>query len=234
MLDQTANANVVTGRFTPLEWELAMWGGGANGESFEYATNVDYAFRMSTTINHGNSGGPLINNRGEVIGINTWTLVGTGMLPNDNLGQSNNLAVPINLAKDFAYQIINPGKFQKPWTGMDLLFPPSIMGPLSSRPMASVEAYVEFCEVARKEGRIELYGVRSDSPASRAGLQRGDVIVDINGQKFKTPEEIRLWMFTQDIGTPLQLHVIRKGKLLTAPITVTVGAKRSYDSEFSV
>jgi S1-C subfamily serine protease len=224
MLDQTANLNVVTGRFSPLDWEIDMWGGGENGLNYEYATNVDYAFRMSTPINHGNSGGPLINNRGEVIGINTWTLVGTGAFPNDNLGQGHNLAVPINLAKDFAYQVINTGKFQKPWVGLDLIFPASVK---------SDEDYQEFRERFRGK-QLEVYGVRRGSPAEQAGFKRGDIIVDINGQKFKEPEDVRLWIFTQDIGAPLACRVIRDGHMLSEPITVNVGAKRSYDSEFSV
>jgi S1-C subfamily serine protease len=228
MLDQTANVNVVTGRQTPLDWAITARGGG--DMHFEYATNLDYAFRMSTAINHGNSGGPLINNRGEVIGINTWTRVGTGLTIDDNIGQSNNMAVPINQAKDFVYQVLNTGKFEKPWLGLDIIFPSTIMTPFSD-PM---QAYVEFKERNRVPGRLDVYGVRASSPAAQAGLKPGDVIMDINGQKFQTPEDIRHWVFTQDIGTPLSLRIKRDGKVLHDPIVVKVGVKRGYDAEFSV
>jgi S1-C subfamily serine protease len=231
MLDQTATANVIAGRFTPMDWTIQMWDGGRNGlQNYQYSTNIDYQFRMSTTINHGNSGGPLFNSRGEVIGINTWGQYTTG----DYLHQDYNLSVPINQAKDFAYQIINTGKFQKPWLGADLLFPGSIMTPSLMGREDAFEAYTEFRERHRTEGRLEVFGVRQGSPAAQAGLKKGDIIVDVNGRKFATPEEFRHWVFTLDIGTELSMHVLRDNKLMADPVKVKIGPKRTYDAEFSI
>jgi serine protease Do len=143
--------------------------------------------------------------------------------------------VPINQAKDFVYQILNTGKFQKPWMGIDVIFPKSLIAPgFSGSQTGPVELYDEFKQRHRVPGKLEVYGVRSSSPADKAGLRKGDVIVDINGQKFDTPENLRLWVFSQDIGQELSFKVIRNGKLLPEPIKVQIGAKRSYDSEFSV
>jgi serine protease Do len=224
LLNQTATLNVVTGRDSPLEFAIGIWqqnrsGGGDPHErlGWEYGTNLDYTFRMSTTINPGNSGGPLFNSKGEVIGINFY---GGG----STITQNSNSAIPINLAKDFVNQVLNTGKFEKPWLGLDLIFPSNVESP---------DDYIEFRERYRPD-KLEVFGVRRDSPADQAGIKRGDVIVDINGQHFKTPEDVRLWIFSQDIGTPLAIRVIRNGQLLPDPIHVNVGVKRTYDAEFSV
>jgi len=217
LLTQTATLNVVTGRDTPLEFPVGIWQQNRDELGYQYGTNMDYAFRMSTAINGGNSGGPLFNNKAEVIGINFYG-------GSSSLTQNSNHAIPINLAKDFVYQILNTGKFEKPWLGLDIIFPPSIKGD---------DTYVEFRERFRPKD-LEIFGVRTNSPAEAAGFKRGDVIEDINGQKFKSPEDIRLWIFSQNIGTPLSVRVMRNGKILPDPIKINVGVKRTHDAEFSV
>jgi S1-C subfamily serine protease len=221
MMDQSANVNVVGGRNTPLDFGVFLWSGarGEQGDS-QYATNLPWVFRMSTPINHGNSGGPLFNAYGEVIGVNTWgfsEMYGV-------MGQQNNFCVPVNFAKDFAFQMLQTGKFERPWLGLDIIFPPSVR---------SVEQYIEFKERMRPK-ELAVFGVRHGSPAEGAGFKRGDVIIDINGQRFTSPEDFRVYVLGLDIGVPLSFRVVRGGKQLKDPITVNTGVKRSYDSEFSV
>jgi S1-C subfamily serine protease len=233
LLRQNATANVVTGRATPLEFMTGIWeqnrGSGSydpQGLGWQYGTNFDYVFRMSTPINGGNSGGPLFNARGEVIGINFY---GGGFA----LAQNSNWAIPINLAKDFAFQILQTGKFERPWLGLDIIMPPYIM---------RADDYVEFRERYRPD-KMVIYGVRKDSPASRAvrkgglgnqaGLAKDDVILEIDGQKFKSPEDVRKYVLSLDIGAKVTLVVERKGMRLD-PIEIEVGPKRGYDAEFSV
>jgi S1-C subfamily serine protease len=217
LLDQTANVNVVSGRDNPLDFPVGIWAQNRNGLGWQYGTNFDYAFRMTTPINGGNSGGPLFNNKGEVIGINFYG-------GSSAITQASNHAIPINLAKDFAFQVLETGKFEKPWLGLDIIFPSYVRDP---------DKYVEFRERFRPKHR-EVFGVRRGSPAEAAGLEKGDIIVDINGQHFKEPEDVRQFVFGLDIGTPLSIRVIRNGRQLNDPIRVSVGVKRSYDSEFSV
>ena len=161
-----------------------------------------------------------------MIGINFYG--GSGMVM-----QTSNWAIPINLAKDFVFQILETGKFEKPWLGLDVIMPPYIM---------TEQDYVEFRERYRPDEMV-IYGVRKASPASRAmrksgvgtqaGLAKGDVILEIDGQKFKSPEDVRKYVFSLDIGAKVTMVVERNGERLD-PIEVEVGPKRGYDAEFSV
>lgn len=215
LLDQTVTANVVTGRDTPLEFLVDTWSRARGEFGYQYNTNMTYALRMSTPISPGNSGGPLFNSRGEVIGINYWG--GSGPI-----SQNSNWAIPINLAKDFVFQILQTGKFEKPWIGLDIIMPPTIKNGTD---------YVEWVERNRTKDMI-VFNVRKDSP-SDGKIKKGDVILEIDGQKFKTPEEVRLYIFSLEIGAKVSIVVKRDGKKLQ-PIEVEVSPKRKYNSEFSV
>jgi serine protease Do len=217
LLLQTATDGVVTGRDTPIEFPLDIWTSNRGDYGPLYGTNFDYAFRSTVPINPGNSGGPLFNMRGEVIGINFY---GGSFW----IGQNYNHSIPINLAKDFAYQVLNTGKFQKPWTGMDIIMPANIR---------SSSTYTEFRE-RFKIDEIRVYGVRDDSPAEKGGLRENDVIVEVDGRKFGSPNELRVYVFEQEIGKMLEIRVKRNGQLHRDPIYVEVVPKRIYNSEFSV
>ena len=215
LLQQTATQAVVTGRDTPLEFMVGIWRQNQGGLGFQYGTNFDYAFRISVPINGGNSGGPLFNARGEVIGINFYG--GASVR-----AQNHNWAIPVNLAKDFVFQSLERGRFEKPWLGLDIIMPSFIRGP---------EEYVEFAERYRGD-EIKVFGVRANSPAERAGFLTGDVITEVDGQSFETPEDIRLYVFNLEIGTPVAFTIMRGGREMN--LVLEVGPKRKWDSEFSV
>jgi S1-C subfamily serine protease len=223
MLQQTVTDGVVTGRDTVIGFEMDIWRQNRGnmyegmGLGYQYGTNFPYAFRITVPINGGNSGGPLFNERGEVIGLNFYG-------GSFSLAQNLNHTVPINSAKDFAYQILNTGKFEKPWLGIDVIMPPYIKTP---------EAYEEFLD-RRKSKDLEIFGVRSESSAARAGLLKGDVILSVDGRKMNTPQDLRQFIFNTPIGTRLTFEIKRRGARLKDPIVVEVQAKRGYDSEFSV
>lgn len=215
LLAQTATHAVVTGRATPLEFMVSIWRQQQRSLGFQYGTNFDYAFRISVPINGGNSGGPLFNSRGEVIGINFY---GGAFVQ----AQNHNWAIPINLAKDFVFQFLETGCFEKPWLGLDIIMPSFIRGP---------EEYIEFAERYRGD-EIKVFSVRSDSPADRAGFQKEDIILTVDGNMFQTPEDIRLDVFNREIGSLVHFVVLRDGDEIE--ISAEVGPKRTYDSEFSV
>jgi len=221
MLQQTVTDGVVTGRDSVIEFELDIWRANRSNPQeilgMQYGTNFPYAFRITVPINPGNSGGPLFNDKGEVIGLNFYG-------GSNAIMQNENHSVPINPAKDFAFQILNTGKFEKPWLGLDVIMPSYIMTP---------EAYQEFLD-HHKSKAIEVFGVRSDTAAERAGFRKGDVIVSVDGRVLNDAQELRQYVFAQPIGTKISFVVKRNGAKLRAPLVVEVQPKRNYDAEFSV
>jgi serine protease Do len=215
LMQQTVTTAVVAGRDTPLDFMIGIWRQNQSDLGFQYGTNLDYTFRISVPINAGNSGGPLFNERGEVIGINFYG--GQSVLM-----QNHNWAVPINLAKDFAFQVLETGRYEKPWLGLDIIMPTFIRTP---------NDYIEFAEKYRGD-QIKVFGVRQGSPAQRAGFLEGDIILEVDGREFKTPEDVRAYVFDLDIGAMVEFLVSRNGR--EERFFCEVGPKRHYDAEFSV
>jgi S1-C subfamily serine protease len=220
-LRQTVTCRVVAGKDTTLEFPLSMWQWArrnlaGQGPVAQYGTNLGYVIKMQTAINQGNSGGPLIDRNCEVIGLNTW---GTSI---SGLRQNSNYAVPINFAKDFAFQILEHGKFERPWLGLDIVMPPNIH---------ELQAYIEFRERFRPKGRIIVYNVRGDSPASAAGFQRRDEILQVDGKTFSTPEDLRSYIMGHTVGDTLSFTISRGGAIIR--VQAKLGPKRNQDSEFS-
>lgn len=216
-LRQTATCRVVTGIDTTVEYPIWMWEWGRLDEALQYATNLDVVIKMQTAINQGNSGGPLIDRNGEVIGLNTWgTSIGT-------IRQNSNYAVPINLAKDFAFQMLEHGKFERPWLGLDILMP---------RNIHALDTYIEFRERFRPKGRIIVYGVRDDSPASNARFMDGDEILQADGKTFSSPELLRIYIMRKTMGDTVSFTISRGGVIMR--VQAKLGPKRKQDSEFSV
>ena len=229
-LHETATMRVVTGK-DPDPTKLVEWWSSPNFQELghQVLTNLPWRFVVQSAINGGNSGGPLYNAKGEVIGLNH-----ANSSPGSTVSQNENYTIPINFAKNFADQIINTGKYELPWFGMDIVYPPEISG----------MAISEFFEKYYDPKVIKVYGVRRDSPASRAvvvtnqgrelpgGLRKGDIIVEFDGQVFPTITDLRLYIFSLPIGKEVPIVVKRDRQKLT--IKMTVGVKRNYDSEFSL
>jgi S1-C subfamily serine protease len=215
---QTATDGSVLGRDSPIEFGIGIWAQQRRGDlGPQYGTNFDFAFRVATPINPGNSGGPLFNERGEVIGINFYG--GSFMIM-----QNFNHSIPINLAKDFATQLLSTGKFIKPWLGLDIIMPQTI---------GTAEQYDEFKQL-HAPAEITVFGVRKRSPAEQAGFKKGDVIAMVDGIEFPDAEALRLYVFKQPVGKMLEVTVKRNGRKLADPLMVEVGPKRRFDAEFSV
>jgi S1-C subfamily serine protease len=214
-LHQTATMRVVTGKETNA-FDFATWRiyGSMDGLGNQMCTSLPWRFVVQCAINGGNSGGPLYNSRGEVIGLNHAHM--------DLGAQNQNFTIPINFAKDFAYQYLNTGKYEVPWFGMDVLFP---------KEFDDDSKLSEWEERHYDPKHLEVYGVRFDSPAERAGLKRGDIIVDFDGQVFPDVNALRLYIFQLPIGKQVPMTVKRAGKKMQ--VELEVAAKRNYDSEFS-
>lgn len=145
--------------------------------------------QTDASINPGNSGGPLISSKGEVIGINTLkTLEAEAM----------GFAIPINLVRPIVQSIIKHGRFRRPWFGITGI----------DREM--VQYYNADLKVDRG---ILVGGVDSGSPAAKAGLKTGDIILNIAGRDINTMARLRTTIYNLDIGDTLKLTIERNGRM---------------------
>jgi len=155
--------------------------------------------QTDAAINPGNSGGPLVNAAGEVIGINT--LVRSG--PGAGLG----FAIPINLARQVVDQLIATGQVVHPYLGLQLV-------PLTARIARDhnqdPNALVQLPE---RSGAL-VQTVLPDSPAQRAGLRRGDLVVGAADQLIQDPQSLLKQVDRAEVGVPLPLDVLRNGQTL--------------------
>ncbi len=152
--------------------------------------------QTDAAINPGNSGGPLVNASGEVIGINT--LVRSG--PGAGLG----FAIPINLASKVADQLQKDGEVVHPYLGVQLV-------PLTARIARDhnrdPNALVELPE---RSGAL-VQSVLPDSPAQRAGLRRGDLIIQAGDDSIGDPQDLLKQVDQAEIDQPLRLQILRNG-----------------------
>ncbi|HHV37137.1 MAG TPA: Do family serine endopeptidase [Candidatus Cloacimonetes bacterium] len=156
--------------------------------------------QTDAAINPGNSGGPLLNIRGEVIGINTAIASTSG----GNIGIG--FAIPINLAKRVVDDLVASGRVQRAYIG---ILPQEITSDL-------VEAF-NLSEVAG----VIVAKVEKDSPAEKAGLQIGDVILEVAGEKVSNVARFRIAIATAKIGTKLPMKILRDKKQKQINITLS-------------
>jgi S1-C subfamily serine protease len=150
--------------------------------------------QTDAAINPGNSGGPLINAEGEVIGINT--LVRSG--PGAGLG----FAIPVNLAKRVAAQLAEGGQVVHPYLGLQLV-------PLTARVARDNNRDPNaLLQLPERDGAL-VQRVVPESPAEKAGLRRGDLVVRIAQQTVSTPAALLQQVEKSQVGEPLPLTVVR-------------------------
>jgi S1-C subfamily serine protease len=159
--------------------------------------------QTDAAINPGNSGGPLINADGEVIGINT--LVRSG--PGAGLG----FAIPVNLAKQVAAQLADGGQVVHPYLGLQLV-------PLTARVARDNNRDPDaLLQLPERDGAL-VQRVIPESPAEKAGLRRGDLVVRIAEQSVATPAALLQQVEKAQVGQALPLTVVRGQKELELSI----------------
>ncbi len=149
--------------------------------------------QTDAAINAGNSGGPLVNSKGEVIGINTMIFTQTG----GSVGLG--FALPINRCRRVAQEIIEFGRRRDPWPGFVVADIRSLRGDVFSR-----------LDIRADYGCIVIE-ILKDCPAYRAGLRLGDVITAVNGKRVTHPTEIDLIIWSLFVGDTLTLDIDRQG-----------------------
>ena len=152
-------------------------------------------------INPGNSGGALVNDRGELIGINT-AILSHGSGGNEGIG----FAVPVNLAREVMDQIMDHGKVNRAYLGIMV--------------QDVTPAIAKAMGLADMKG-VLVGDVSPSGPAQKSGIQRGDVILSVNGKPVADSRELRMGISMMKADATVKLRILRDGN--QSDVTVTLG-----------
>ena len=153
--------------------------------------------QTDAAINPGNSGGPLINLRGEVVGINTAVI---------RSAHGIGFAIASNSAKPVAKELLEIGMVVRPWLGIV--------------PITITTGLAALYDLPAKEG-VLVARVEKGSPAAEAGLQTGDIITGLAGEKVKSVAELRAVIAKKKLGDQVALEINRNKK--KSMVTLTLG-----------
>jgi S1-C subfamily serine protease len=178
-------------------------------------TFIDEAIQTDAAINRGNSGGPLINTHGEVIGIDSAIYTPSGTTA--GIG----FAIPINNAKRIARDLMTDGRVHQAFLGVQTI---PVAGYLAEALNLPVQEGL-LVEVAAKGSPAAAAGVRGGDRVAQAGMQRiaigGDVIVAADGQKIGSPFDLNLILNRKRPGDTLTLTVYRGRNKLDVPVKLS-------------
>jgi len=168
----------------------------------------DNFIQTDAAINPGNSGGPLVNLKGQVVGINSAIYSRSG----GNIGIG--FAIPINMARSIVPQLKETGHVTRGWLGV-------IIQPVD-------EDIAKSLNLPEAKGAL-VAKVMKDSPAEKAGIEIGDVIVEFDGQDVPKSEDLPSIVAGTPVGKKVDVVVIRNGKRKT--LEVTVGKLKDAEAE---
>ena len=159
----------------------------------------DNFIQTDASINPGNSGGPLINLRGEVVGINTAIFSQTG----GNIGIG--FAIPTNSVKDLLPQLKDKGRVVRGYLGTTV---------------QKITPEIAISLGIKESGGALVADVVRGSPAEKAGIKTGDVIIEFDRKEIKDSSDLPPVVARVAPGTTVELKVLREGKQVSLPITV--------------
>jgi S1-C subfamily serine protease len=160
---------------------------------------IENIIQTDVPLNPGNSGGPLVDSRGRVIGINTAIII---------MAQGISFAIPINTAKWVLPQLLQHGRVRRGYLG--------IAG--QGRPLD--RRLARFHSLAN-EYAVEVVSVEPGAPAGQAGLRPGDLIVAINERMVTSVDDLHRFLAEWPIGQPATLTVVRGREKLALPVVPT-------------
>lgn len=153
---------------------------------------IDNIIQTDAALNPGNSGGPLINTSAEVIGVNTATIM---------QAQGLCFSISINSAKDIANMLIRDGRVRKAYLGVNM------------QDVNLHQRVINFHHLENKRG-IYVMSVEKNSPAEKAGLKEGDVIVNFNDKIVNSGDELFRLLNKDRIGSHSSIKIIRRNSEL--------------------
>jgi len=171
----------------------------AKGRSNLRLADYEDFIQTDAAINPGNSGGALVNTSGQLVGINSAIVSGSGG------SQGIGFAIPINMARNVMDQLIKNGKVVRGSIGITI--------------QDLTHDLAEEMGLSGREGAL-VTEVKADSPASAAGLKRGDAITAVDGQAVKSNSDLRNHIASTAPGTRVTLTVFRDGVQQLVPVTL--------------
>jgi len=161
--------------------------------------------QTDAAINSGNSGGPLANANGEVIGINSLKLASSGV---EGMG----FAIPIETALEYAELIESGKEISRPYLGVSMLN------------LADAKMYDPSISSISIENGAYVTTVENNSPASKAGLQKGDIITKIDGKNVVSVAFLKYLLYQHDVGDKMEITVYRNNKEVNLTIELSVSS----------
>lgn len=166
---------------------------------------MDDLIQTDAAINHGNSGGPLVNLAGQVVGINVAIYRGTG-LTTDAMVEGVGFAIPIDTAKLVAQQLISNGKVTRPYVGVSYqMLTPQL---------------ASYYKVSQQQGAY-ITNIVAGTPGAKAGLQAEDIIVAIEDKKLGDTYSLFTALLRYKPGDTVQMKILRGGKEMTLSVVLT-------------
>lgn len=163
---------------------------------------IEDLIQTDAAINSGNSGGPLVNLNGEVIGINTLVVRNSG---SGTVAEGLGFAIPANTARAVAKQIIEKGYFSRPYLGIS---------------WQTITPRIAYRYRLPVEWGIYVTDVSANSPASKAGLQEGDIITQFGDTTLDESHSYINTLFSYQPGDEVTLVLVREGTTLEVLITL--------------
>lgn len=166
-----------------------------------YINSVQDFIQTDVAINPGNSGGPLINLRGEVVGINSMILS-----PNNSGSIGIGFSIPSNIAKNIIEQLKKNGKVERGHIGIT---------------MAEITPEVAKALKLKNDSGVYITSVLEDSPAQKAGLKQGDVILSFNKKKIRNSSELINEVYSLAPETTVSISILRDKKTIETNVRLS-------------
>jgi len=163
--------------------------------------------QTDAAINNGNSGGPLINSLGQVVGINTLVVRSTN---DGNVAEGLGFAIPSNQVREIMTQLVTKGSVERAYIGITY---------------QDVDPQISSALNLSTTDGVVVTQVEPGTPAAKAGLQEGDVILVFDGQKIDQDHSLSSMLFNRKAGETVKLSILREGKSIQ--VTVTLGVRPS-------
>jgi S1-C subfamily serine protease len=162
---------------------------------------IESVIQHTAPLNPGNSGGPLVDSRGLVVGVNTAVIF---------MAQSIGFAVPANTARWVIGELISNGKVRRPFLGIS-----AGVSPIERRLVRELDLLADRA--------VEVSALERGGPAERAGLQPGDLLIAVNDRLVTSVDDLHQLLSRLPVDKPIGLSILRGNRLLEIEIQPAIG-----------